>query len=607
MPKVTFLPANKSIEALPGSSLLEAAGAAGVKAETPCGGTGLCRKCLVRVKSGKAVPGGTLPEKLANEGYILLCRAKLGEEPLEILIPESTEKGKFTKAAEDLLLVDESLLPKSLSPLVQKTEISVSAPAPMDGLSDYDRLEKAFSPIGEMKLPLGVIKKLPETLREKNGNVSVVYSDEDKSITRITSEDSKYYGIAVDLGTTTVAVLLVDLETGEIIDSGTEYNAQISCGLDVISRINYARTPHRLEELRDKALSTINNITKKLAESSGIDINGICCASVAGNTVMTHLLLGIIPEYIRLDPYTPAVYSLPPVKAKETGLLINPESPVYIAPSVGSYMGGDITSGLLCTPLAADPEELNLFMDIGTNGEIVLGNKDFLIGCACSAGPAFEGGGIQKGMRASAGAIESVIVGDDGNIAELSVIGGGKPAGICGSGIISLIAELLRKGYLDPAGKLIRDKNCPYVKTEGRSASYYITDDVYITEADIENLIRAKAAVFSACRVLLSKVELDFGDLSKMYIAGGFGRYLNIKDARTIGLIPYLPDDRFVFLGNSSASGAYMTLISKEHRNRESDIAGKMTYMDLSIVPEYFDEYVSAMFLPHTDLKLFLK
>jgi uncharacterized 2Fe-2S/4Fe-4S cluster protein (DUF4445 family) len=391
----------------------------------------------------------------------------------------------------------------------------------------------------------------------------------------------------------------------------TAYNAQVACGLDVISRINYAKKPERLEELRQKVLATINGKTEKLAKESGIEKRCIRHASIAGNTVMTHLLLGVVPEYIRLDPYTPAVYVPELYKAGEIGLGINPETPVYIAPCVGSYLGGDITSGLLCTPVAEDSEQISLFIDIGTNGEMVLGNGDFLIGCACSAGPAFEGGGIDKGMRASAGAIERVDIDPETGRPDYAVIGGTEAKGICGSGLISLVAGLFNTGWLDPAGRLNREKPCEYIRAEGKTARYIIvpggngSDEIYVSEADIGNLIRAKGAIFSACRVIMQKVGIETEDIAKVYIAGSFGQYINMDDAVAIGLIPDLPVNRYEFLGNTSYSGACMTLVSKKHREKELAIAKKITYLDLSAEPEYMHEYTAALFIPHTDEKMF--
>lgn len=628
MPLITFNPGGVVVNAKPGTLLLDAARAAGMNAETPCGGRGVCGKCLVRIESGNVdfKDTGMMPAGLVEKGYVLICRTKALDEPLVVRLMErlENEKGQFTKAGDDRLLIDAALLParECLEPLVKKVGLIVSEPAMGDGLSDYDRLERAVkASLGAeaMELPLACIRELPDALRQNSREISLAYSLKQGTAHVAAVEPPELtevnYGIAVDIGTTTVAVQLVDLITGETRDSKTAYNAQIECGLDVISRINYARKPAGLEELRLKALETINKLTNDLARECSINRDRILSASIAGNTTMTHLVLGILPEYIRLEPYTPAVYHVPPLRAADIGLDICPQALVWFAPSVGSYVGGDITSGLLCTNIPLQSEELWLFIDIGTNGELVIGNSEFMLGCACSAGPAFEGGGIDCGMRASDGAIEWVDVDAATGLPACSVIGGGKPAGICGSGMISLIASLFETGWLDAGGKFDRVRPSQAIVTEGRATRYRLFESdeagsgrsIYVSETDIANIIRAKAAIFSACRVMLQKVGMDFKDLAGVYVAGGFGRYLDVGRASKIGLLPGLPAEKFHFIGNSSLTGAYMTLLSASHRAAEVEIAKKITYIDLGEEPEYMGEYTAALFLPHTDAGLFHK
>jgi uncharacterized 2Fe-2S/4Fe-4S cluster protein (DUF4445 family) len=308
---------------------------------------------------------------------------------------------------------------------------------------------------------------------------------------------------------------------------------------------------------------------------------------------MTHLLLGIIPEYIRLSPYTPAVFIPQTYTAGQVGISVCENAPVLFAPAVGSYVGGDITAGILCTSLAADSDELILFIDIGTNGEIVLGNREFIFACACSAGPAFEGGGIKHGVRAQTGAIERVLINENGK-PEIHTIGETPPIGICGSGIRAAIAELFRKSIIDSAGKF-PEKN----------GEYALCEKITISETDIDNFIRAKGAIFSACQTMLASAGFSFADVDRFYVAGGFGRFLDLEDARTIGLLPRLPDEKFTFLGNTSVIGAYLALVCEERRAKEHELAAKITYMDLSSEPAYMDHYTAALFLPHTDRKLF--
>jgi uncharacterized 2Fe-2S/4Fe-4S cluster protein (DUF4445 family) len=625
MPTITFQPNNVTVSAAPGTLLWEAARAAGLSVETPCGGRGVCGKCLARVEAGKVEFEDTsvMPRGMAREGYVLICRAKVSDAPAIVRLTAQLEREKGQFAGDgDRALVDPSLFPASgdIEPLARTLRLDVAPPTVGDGLSDCDRLERAVKTalnVPRVALPLPLLRKLPGALRQDEGSVTVAYSlgEGAAHIAGVSAGGAAHgnCGVAVDIGTTTIAVQLIDMGTGRALASKTAYNAQIECGLDVISRINYARKPERLEELRTKALGTINGLISDLAAACGVGTEDIYAASLAGNTTMAHLLLGIPPEYIRLEPYTPAVYRVPELCAGDIGLGIAPEAVVRVAPAVGSYVGGDITSGLLCTGLSTNSDEVCLFIDIGTNGELVLGNGEFLMGCACSAGPAFEGGGLDCGMRASQGAVEWAEVDKATGLPTCSVIGGGKPAGICGSGMIALLANLFEAGWLDAAGKLDRSRPCEAIETAGRQARYVLARaqesaagrDVYVTENDIGNIVRAKAAIFSACRVMLRKIGMDFGDLSTMYIAGGFGRYLDADRARTIGLMPALPQEKLKFIGNSSLTGAYMTLVSERHRQKQDELAAKITYLDLSVEPEYMDEYTAALFLPHTEITLF--
>lgn len=627
MPVITFEPNTVCVDVPEGSSLLEAARNAGVNVEAPCGGMGICGKCLVRILSGGVdfANRGSLPQEMLDEGWVLLCKTSVRAQPVRVQVASgiAKEQGKFSETTADFLAIDQSLLPQKseLEPIVKALILTVSPPRMGDGLADTDRLvlavKDALPDAGTVLLSLGVVRRLPEAVRQEDGYLRVWYRMEGGAVHLVDvasgSDSTPNYGLAVDIGTTTVAAQLVKVDTGEILAAKTDYNGQISCGLDIISRIGYAQTPARLEELRQKILDTINSLTGYLCSACSVDAGRIYSIALSANTTMVHLLLGVVPENIRLEPYTPAIYKVPLWRAAEVGISICPEAPVLISPSVGSYVGGDITAGILCTQLAADSEDLCLFIDIGTNGEIVLGNSEFLLGCACSAGPAFEGGGMKHGMRASAGAIERVKIDPETGVAKYWTIGDVPAAGICGSGVISVAAELFRTGYLDPAGKL-RLRESPSIHMEGRNAHYTIAPAqesadgtaITISETDLDNLIRAKGAIFSACSVLLQNIGMEFSDLSRVYIAGGFGRYLDIQNAQTIGLIPNLPKERYHFIGNSSILGSYMCLVSARHRALQQELAQKITYLDLSVEPTYMDQYMAALFLPHTDGSLFL-
>jgi uncharacterized 2Fe-2S/4Fe-4S cluster protein (DUF4445 family) len=581
--RVTFLPDNKTVEIPEGAFLLEGARLAGVFIETPCGGKGTCQKCHVKI---------TVDDITSD---VLICQTRVGDKPVTVELPgiASTGDGQFENFEDP-----SKYLPKAGKAFLKKINLQIPLPALLDGLSDADRLSKTFLKTVNCKsidLPLAVLAALPEKLREADGEIQAYYFVENDIARVVDISREKTYGIAVDIGTTTVALWLVDLENKKILAARTAYNDQVECGLDVISRINYAKKS--LSELRSRILKTINKLIEELisvaCKDANVSLDRILCVSLAGNTTMIHLLLGIIPEYIRLFPYTPAVFLPQVYTAAQVGIAVCENAPVLFAPAVGSYVGGDITSGLLCTDLAADSDKLILFIDIGTNGEIVLGNREFIFACACSAGPAFEGGGIKHGVRAREGAIERVVIDESGK-PQIYTIGGAPPAGICGSGIISAVAEFFRKGIIDSAGKFVEEKG-----------EYELCEGIAISETDIDNLIRAKGAIFSACQTLLASVGLSFNDVDSFCVAGGFGRFLDLEDARTIGLLPRLGDDKFSFLGNTSVIGAYLALISEERRDKEHELAGKITYVDLSNESQYMDHYTAALFLPHTDRKLF--
>jgi len=623
MPEILFLPNQKTINVAPGTGLLDAMRQAGIEIEAPCGGKGSCGKCLVQIISGEVASDslGLLSEAAVAGGYVLACKTRVNGSPVQVRVDERIGKsgGKFLEDETETMLIDPTLLPRpdQISPLVTKRFLTVPSPQIEDGLSDLDRLTQSLGQ-KNVTCPLPILRATADALREQNGAVTVALAETTEQIKIIDLQAGNHldenYGIAVDIGTTTVAVQLVYLPEGKIIGVKSAYNEQIPCGLDVISRINYARRADRLAELQTRILNTINQLVDQLCRNHEIDAHTILNASLAGNTTMIHLLLGLKPEYIRLEPYCPTVHTLPQLPAADVGLDIHPRARVWFAPAVGSYVGGDITSGLLCTQLATPSEAISLLIDIGTNGELVIGNADFLMTCACSAGPAFEGAGIRQGMRAAIGAIDLVTVDPETGVARYRTIGNVPPRGICGSGMISLLASLFTTGWLDAAGKLNREKSSPAIlPVNGRQAEYVLVPAeatrngqvLTISETEIENIIRAKAAIYSAIALILEQIGVTSDAIGKIYIAGGFGRYLDLENAITIGLIPDLPREKYHYIGNSSLAGAMMTLVSAEHRQRQCALARKMTYLELNTSPDYMNQYTGALFLPHTDTSLF--
>jgi uncharacterized 2Fe-2S/4Fe-4S cluster protein (DUF4445 family) len=420
------------------------------------------------------------------------------------------------------------------------------------------------------------------------------------------------YGIALDIGTTNVCVELVDLKTGTVMAEAAEYNRQAQCGDDVITRIVYAQKRGGKKKLQSLVVSSINQVIDDVLNQTGNTKESISCIVSAGNTTMTHLLLRLGTRYIREAPYVPVANFMPLTMASRLGIDLLDCVRLYSFPSVASYVGGDIVSGILGSGVF-QKKELTLYIDIGTNGEIVLGNRDWLACAACSMGPAFEGGGIKHGMRADRGAIEGFHINPITLEPMIITVGRERPIGICGSGLISILAELLSSGVIDPNGKFDRELPSERIRA-GRFGYEYVLawqqdsgtqKDIVITEVDIENLIRAKAALFAGCLTLLETFSLSFNDLDRLIIAGAFGRHINLEKGKLIGLFPDIPVEKFHFLGNGSLLGSRLLCISKGMLGEVKRIAEMMTNVELSDNQAFMDKYMGALFLPHTDAGLF--
>ena len=627
MPVVTFLPAERCVTVATGTSLLDAATAAGVAITASCGGDGVCGECRVRIESGdvEQAPRGCLSPNELSQGRVLACssrvvsdvRVAVDEEPtgsVAQIVTEDTGAHSPRKSVAGTVVAQ---------PLATKHKLTVPAPSLDSPMSDQERLLRALRADGgpaHTVLCLDALRQLATTLRTDSHQVTATVVAGDAThpaeIIRVDPGDSAglQLGLAIDIGTTTCVVRLVDLVHNRILGTEADQNRQSARGADVISRINYAKTPPRLDELRQQVLDTINPLIERLCERAGTEADQIGNVAVVGNTTMIHLLLGLNPDFIRLEPYTPTVDDPPRLRAGEVGLAANSAARVLFAPSAGSYVGGDITAGLLRTALCSESEEVRLFLDIGTNGEVVVGTGEWLMACAASAGPAFEGSGARCGMSAGSGAIERVRVDSQSGRATVGVIGGGRPRGVCGSGMIDLLAELWMSGLLDPGGKLNPDGNgVRQTGPGGRNLAYTVVDasesgtgeEIFIDERDIQELLRAKAAIYSACALLLKSVGLDFDVVTQVYIAGGFGRFLDLRRAIQIGLLPDLPLDRFTYLGNSALAGAQAMLTDADARQRVTQVASRITYLGLNVDPSYMSEYTAALFLPHTDIDRF--
>ncbi len=610
------LTTGKTLDLNEGESILEALKRHEVYLIASCGGKGTCGKCKVHIIEGDAgVQGqGNLTQKERDAGLALACLCRpTGDVTLEI--PETSrlvvgDKIAFAKAESLTKLLED--MGATLKPVLQTIELHLPTPTLHDNISDVERFRRALEEKGitGVRFSHGFVKRMADALRAHEWKVNLGYVEHacgPEAVFITPAENGNRYGIAVDIGTTTVVVYLIDLSNGRLIDVGLTYNSQMRWGDDVITRIVHATEGGGLDELRRAVVSDINNLTAAMLERHSISRDDVESACISGNTTMSHLFWGLNPGYIREEPYIPTLNSFPMWQAGTARVAIHPEAPIYTLPCVASYVGGDIVSGVLASRMHRS-EEIALFMDIGTNGEIALGNSEWLVTAAASAGPCFEGSGIRHGMRATEGAIEDVRIDPETLEPTLQVIGGGTPVGICGSGMIDAISEMFVTGIIDQKG------NFTDIKTdrvrEGQDGQEYVfyeegANRIALTQVDIENILRAKAAIYAAVTLLAAEVGFTLSDIQRVYIAGGFGNYLDVEKAVILGMLPDLPADRFEFLGNTSVAGAYLSLLSEDMRTEAENIASQMTYIELSVSRGFMDEYMSAMFLPHTDMGQF--
>ncbi|HBF4427579.1 TPA: corrinoid activation/regeneration protein AcsV [Clostridioides difficile] len=633
MIKVSFTPNNKEVYCNEGDILLEVARNADIFIDAPCNGNVSCGKCKVKLLNGKVDTEKTrhITDDEWERGYILACCTKVISD-IEIEVPSKVSssmhgmkiEGSNKKEDREIFerakkIIEEHNLQFKTN--IKKKYIEMEEPNLDDNISDVDRLERYVrNNLGynEIDFRLDILRKMPTVFRKSDFKVTITYVQKQKKLTIINIEqgnkENSLYGVAIDIGTTSVVVCLVDLYSKEVVDKASSGNAQIKYGADVINRIIYSTKKNGLETLHKAIVEeTINPLLKTIYERNGIDKEDVVTLVAAGNTTMTSLFLGVYTDFLRQEPYIPPFLKSPKLMGENVGLFVNDSAYVYLAPSVASYVGGDITAGVLSAGIWSSEENV-LFIDLGTNGEIVFGNKDYMMSCACSAGPAFEGGGISCGMRASAGAIEKVIIDKDTLEPTLKIIDECAPVGICGSGIIDLICQMITKGVIDRRGKIYRDLDNKRVRFNEHEIGEYVLafkeefdleNDIVVNEVDIDNFIRAKGAIYSGAYTLVDSLGMDFSILDRVYIAGGIGNNLDIENSIIIGLLPDIDREKFTYIGNSSLVGSYLALISKDAKNKLEEIGNQITYVELSVYPSYMDEFISACFLPHTNIEQF--
>ena len=616
-----------------GDNLLEVARSANVAIDAPCSGNGACGKCRVQLKSGELESKKTLhiSDEEYQAGWRLSCCSKISAD-VNVLVPDIASAYKSRMKVADLSSKEEiaifenaksdiQLAGIELKNSLEVVDVLMDVPSLDDTMPDNERLTRAlrkYLNINRVRIPYVVLKKLPDVLRENNFAV--------KCVIRATSDDMYVYdifgkdedvvigGLAIDIGTTTVSAVLINMENGEILAKSSAGNGQIRFGADVINRIVESQKPGGQKKLQDAVIKeTINPMIHEMCKSAKFPKDHIYRMCVASNTTMNHLFAGINSDPLRTEPYIPAFFKTNSLFASDVGIDINKDAHIIMAPNIGSYVGGDITAGTMVSQIWNRPE-FSLFIDLGTNGELVFGNSDFMMSCACSAGPAFEGGDISCGMRATDGAIEACTIDKETMEPTYKIVGdpGTKPVGLCGSGIIDVISELYICGIINPKGKFIREGK--RIKHDKYGMGSYIlafeeeagsVKDVEITEVDIDNFIRAKGAIFSAIRTMLTSLDFDVSMIDDVYVAGGIGSGINMQNAVNIGMFPDIPIEKFHYIGNSSLTGAYLMLLSTPAEKKTYELAANMTYMELSTVPIYMDEFVGACFIPHTDTSMF--
>ena len=616
-----------------GDNLLEVARSANVAIDAPCSGNGACGKCRVQLKSGELESKKTLhiSDEEYQAGWRLSCCSKISAD-VNVLVPDIASAYKSRMKVADLSSKEEiaifenaksdiQLAGIELKNSLEVVDVLMDVPSLDDTMPDNERLTRAlrkYLNINRVRIPYVVLKKLPDVLRENNFAV--------KCVIRATSDDMYVYdifgkdedviigGLAIDIGTTTVSAVLINMENGEILAKSSAGNGQVRFGADVINRIVESQKPGGQKKLQDAVIKeTINPMIHEMCKSAKFPKDHIYRMCVASNTTMNHLFAGINADPLRTEPYIPAFFKTNSLFASDVGVDINKDAHIIMAPNIGSYVGGDITAGTLVSQIWNRPE-FSLFIDLGTNGELVFGNSDFMMSCACSAGPAFEGGDISCGMRATDGAIEACTIDKETMEPTYKIVGdhGTKPVGLCGSGIIDVISELYICGIINPKGKFIREGK--RIKHDKYGMGSYIlafeeeagsVKDVEITEVDIDNFIRAKGAIFSAIRTMLTSLDFDVSMIDEVYVAGGIGSGIDMQNAVNIGMFPDIPIEKFHYIGNSSLTGAYLMLLSTPAEKKTYELAANMTYMELSTVPIYMDEFVGACFIPHTDTSMF--
>jgi len=611
---VTFQPSGMKIKVEEGTTILEAANEAGIGIDAPCGGKGTCGKCKIYLNKGKlgdvtAAERKNLEKEEMKSGCRLACKATILDNCV-IEVPEESLIG------EQKILVDGTDTEIKVDPLIKMFSVVLPTPTLHDNKCDWYRLEDEIAKVSDYKnidFDLTTLRQLPNLIRDNDFDLSVtMYKNRVMEINN--RLERKIYGAAVDIGTTTMVAYILDLTSGEIVGIGSMMNPQIPYGDDLMARISYSFEPDRLEKMRSVVVEGVNKIIADGCQKAGIAPADVGEVTIVGNTAMHHIFLGVYPKYLSLAPYCPAVQQAVDYGPTDVGLNINPRGNCHVLPVVAGFVGADHLAVILSCDIH-NRDEMTLAIDVGTNGEIVLGNKDGMLCCSAAAGPALEGSCITYGMRAAEGAIERVKM-KRGNLrVDYKTINGTRPQGICGSGIIDLVAEMLKTAAIDVTGRIrdeLEDDN-DRIREGDRGYEFVVEwarktkqrKDIVITANDIREVQLAKSAMYSGVSILMEQMGITTKDIDRVLIAGAFGSYIDVENAMTIGLFPEVPLDKIKSVGNAAGTGARLSLVSREKRDEEREILKKLRYVELATHDTFQNQFVDAMNLPHKDLSLF--
>jgi len=605
--ELCFLPAGLRVRVPPGVSLFDAASWNGVAIDSTCGGHGTCKKCKIRIADGD-MPASSLDARAFSadelrDGWRLACRA-LADTDVQVEVPPLVTRPKAATVGVGRQVI--------LRPAAQKRYLELAEPSLSDQRTDIERVLAQIDDL-ELRVDLGALRGLGQRLRAADFKVTAVIVDDVLIDVQPGNTTDRLLGIAFDLGTTTVVATLLDLGTGTPLAVASMLNKQQPFGADVITRISATMLdPAALDTLGRLAHETLAELALEVCARAGADPADVTEISIAGNATMTHIALGIDPEPLGVAPFIMAARTLPEVLAADLHVPAHPRARAFVFPAFGAYVGGDITAGLLASGMNRDART-RLFIDIGTNCEIVLGNRDWLLGTAAPAGPAFEGAAIRCGMRASDGAIEAVTINPDG--LGLTVIGNAQPLGLCGSGLVDAVASLIGARLLDKTGRLVSEEAAatlapavaPRLTTLGQERVFVlhwrgdpgdVSDSIYLSQRDIRELQFAKAAIATGWQVLLDEAGLDARDIQQVLLAGSFGSYLSPGSAIALGLVPRLPVLRVVSAGNVAGEGAKMALLSIRERAAALALLEEVRYVELSDRDGFNDAFAEQLRFP---------